>query len=81
MNEARPVAFHTERQDTGSAGWLRLLELIDEAAADRREVFTPLTDMTNAERRDVITLPASIGTLTHVKHLSLYASNLVRMPP
>jgi hypothetical protein len=79
----RPMAvtFHGERQDTTSAGWLRMIELIDEAAADRREVFRPLAEMTAEERRDLITLPRSIGRLTSVKHLVLYGSNLVRIPP
>ncbi|MER5385440.1 leucine-rich repeat domain-containing protein [Streptomyces sp. NPDC002688] len=33
------------------------------------------------ERRQVVTLPASIAKLTAVKHLVLYGSNLVRLPP
>ncbi|BEL06947.1 hypothetical protein Q0Z83_051380 [Actinoplanes sichuanensis] len=82
-SRARPVAvaFHGERQDTSSAGWLRMLELIDEAVADEREVFRPLVEMTAAQRRDLITLPREIGRLTRVKHLVLYGSNLVRIPP
>jgi hypothetical protein len=75
------VAFHGERQDTTSSGWLRMLELIDEAAADGREVFRPLVEMTAGQRRDLITLPRSIGRLTKVRHLVLYGSNLVRIPP
>ncbi|GIE75061.1 hypothetical protein Aph02nite_10110 [Actinoplanes philippinensis] len=75
------VAFHGERQDTGSAGWRRMLELIDEAAADGREVFRPLVEMTAEQRYDLITLPRSIGRLTRVKQFVLYGSNLVRIPP
>ncbi|MCY0948735.1 leucine-rich repeat domain-containing protein [Streptomyces sp. H27-S2] len=75
------VGFHGEHQDTSSAGWLRLLSLVEEAAADGREEFNPLVELSPHERRDVITLPASIARLTEVKHLRLYGSNLVRIPP
>jgi hypothetical protein len=74
------VDFHSERQNTSAPGWLHLLALIDEAVADGREVFKPLAEMSPAERRQVITLPPSIGKLTAVKHLVLYRSNLVRLP-
>jgi hypothetical protein len=57
-----------------------MLALIDEAAADGREVFKPLVEMSPEERRQVITLPRSIGKLTAVKRLALYRSNLVRLP-
>jgi hypothetical protein len=74
------VRFHSERQDTSAPGWLHMLALIDKAAADGREVFKPLVEMSPEERRQVITLPPSIGKLTAVKHLVLYRSNLVRLP-
>ncbi|MDQ1031275.1 hypothetical protein QF035_008857 [Streptomyces umbrinus] len=67
--------------DTSAPGWRRLLELIDEAAADGREEFRPLTELSPEERRQIITLPPSIAQLTAVKHLVLYSSNLVRIPP
>lgn len=75
------VGFHSERQDTSAPGWRRLLELIDEAAEDGREEFRPLAALSPEERRQVVTLPASIAKLTAVKHLVLYGSNLVRLPP
>jgi hypothetical protein len=78
---AKGVHFHPDRQDTSAPGWLHLLALIDEAAADGREVFKPLAEMSPEERRQVITLPPSIGQLTAVRHLVLYRSNLVRLPP
>ncbi|WP_424211099.1 leucine-rich repeat domain-containing protein [Streptomyces sp. BI20] len=74
------VGFHTEPQDTRARGWLRLLDLVEEAAADGREEFAPLGSLTPGERREIITLPASIGALTRVRHLVLYGSNLVRLP-
>ncbi|MCM9076972.1 MULTISPECIES: leucine-rich repeat domain-containing protein [Streptomyces] len=76
-----PTGFHPERQDTTAPGWVRLLELVEEAAADGREVFKPLVELTAEQRRQVITLPPTITTLTSVKHLVLYGSNLVRIPP
>ncbi|MFB7398433.1 leucine-rich repeat domain-containing protein [Streptomyces sp. NPDC056191] len=86
FDQSRPhprarVGFHAERQDTSASGWRHLLELIDEAAADGREEFRPLTGLSPEERRQIITLPPSIAQLTAVKHLVLYGSNLVRIPP
>lgn len=75
------VGFHTELQDTSSAGWQHLLALIDEAAADGREEFRPLVELSPQERRQIVTLPPSISKLTAVKHFVLYGSNLVRIPP
>lgn len=75
------VQFHGEHQDTSSAGWRRLLELIEEAVADGREVFRPLVELTPAERADLVTLPPTIAKLTRVRHLLLYGSPLVRIPP
>jgi hypothetical protein len=76
-----PTFFHPERQDTSAPGWLRLLELIEQAAEDGREVFRPLVELTAEQRRQVITLPPTIAKLKAVKHLNLYRSNLVRIPP
>ncbi|MFD7444380.1 leucine-rich repeat domain-containing protein [Streptomyces sp. NPDC059909] len=80
-NRQDPVGFHAELQDTSSPGWRRLLDNVDEAVADGREEFSPLHGLSPLERRDVITLPPTIGRLTAVKHLMLYGSNLVRIPP
>ena len=79
----RPASatFHPERQDTQSRGWQRLLALIDEAAADGRTVFKPFVELSAAERREIITLPPTIAALTEVRHLVLYGTNLVRIPP
>ena len=77
---ARP-GFHPDRQDTSAPGWQHLLQLIDEAATDGREVFKPLVELSPRERRGIVTLPPTIAKLTAVKHLVLYGSNLVRIPP
>ncbi|MGQ4381503.1 leucine-rich repeat domain-containing protein [Streptomyces sp. SAS_267] len=86
FDQSRPyprarVGFHAERQDTSAPGWRHRLELIDEATADGREEFRPLTELSPEERRQIITLPPSIAGLTAVRHLVLYGSNLVRIPP
>ncbi|MFF4569805.1 hypothetical protein [Streptomyces sp. NPDC001410] len=86
FDQAKPhprarVGFHAERQDTSADGWQRLLGLIDEAADDGREEFRPLVELSDEERRQVITLPPSIAKLTAVKRFVLYGSNLVRIPP
>ncbi|MFD8425261.1 leucine-rich repeat domain-containing protein [Streptomyces sp. NPDC059466] len=86
FDQSRPhprarVGFHAERQDTSAPGWQHLLDLVDAAVADGREEFRPLTELSPEERRQIITLPPSIAQLTAVKHLLLYGSNLVRIPP
>ncbi|MFJ3861716.1 leucine-rich repeat domain-containing protein [Streptomyces sp. NPDC090085] len=86
FDQARPrprarVGFHSESQDTSAPGWQRLLELVDEAAADGREEFRPLVGLSPVERRQIVTLPPSIAKLTAVKRFVLYGSNLVRIPP
>jgi hypothetical protein len=75
------VSFHGDRQDTEAAGWQHLLALIDEAVADGRTVFKPFADLSAPERRQIVTLPPAIAKLTAVKHLVLYGTNLVRIPP
>jgi hypothetical protein len=73
--------FHSETQDTECEGWKILLELIEKAASKRSQEFTPGLDMSPELWSQVITLPASISTLTSVKKLYLYSSHLVRLPP
>ena len=73
--------FHPEVQDTQAEGWKRLLELVEIAAADEREEFAPLHEMTLEASRQVITLPSTIGKLKTVRRLILYGSFLVRIPP
>lgn len=40
-----------------------------------------MEDLSIEERRQIVTLPRSIGTLTHVRNLNLYDNALVRIPP
>ena len=75
------LKLHTEKQDTTYSAWVRLLELIDEAANDKREEFSPGREMTPEQWTQIVTLPPSIAKLKAVKHFILYGSSLVRIPP
>lgn len=75
------LRIHQEVQDETAPGWLRLLELIDDAANDSREEFSPLREMKPEEWIEIVTLPRSISKLKNVKHFILYGSSLVRVPP
>jgi hypothetical protein len=77
----RELKLHREVQDTDCDGWKRLLDLVDECAADGTEVFEPGAHLRWEDWIKITTLPASIGKLTRVKELRLYGSYLVRIPP
>lgn len=73
--------LHVEAQDTEGEAWEQLLALIDEAADDGREDFTPGAELPRALWSQIVTLPRSIAKLTKVKRLNLYGSNLIAIPP
>jgi len=75
------LQIHSEEQDTACAGWQRLNELIDDAARDGREEFSPGPEMTPTQWTQITILPPSIARLKSVKHFILYGSSLVRIPP
>ena len=75
------MALHLEPQDTSLPGWKALLHLVEEAANDKRETFSPKKELGADLWNDVLTLPSSIAKLKHVKKLDLYRSNLLRIPP
>lgn len=77
----RELGFHFDRQDTKCDGWKRLLEIIEAAAEDGREVFEPGADIPWDQWLRIVTLPSEIEKLTAVRELRLYGSNLVRLPP
>lgn len=77
---AGEVQFHTEPQDTECEPWTRMLELVDEAAEDRRPVFWPAREFDAEDWARIVELPRSIAKLTSVKALRLYGSHLVRIP-
>jgi hypothetical protein len=75
------MQFHLQEQDTSLPGWQALLKLIEQSSKDQREVFAPKADLGPELWSQVLTLPASIGSLKCVKKLDLYGSNLIRIPP
>lgn len=79
--EWQPLTLHTERQDTSCSGWARLLELIDAAARDGREEFSPGREMSPEQWTQIVELPSEIAKLKSVTHFILYGSSLVRIPP
>src|SRR5258708_25526564 len=77
---SREPSLHLQEQDTVSRPWQRLLELVERAATDRREEFAPGPEL-GEDWRQISTLPRTISKLKRVKHLNLYGSGLVRIPP
>lgn len=77
----REVELHHETQDENSDAWKRLLDLIDDAAAQHIEEWAPGSLMPPEEWHSIVTLPPQIGTLKSVRKLCLYGSSLVRIPP
>jgi len=74
------VYFHAEIQDTGCDAWKWILDLVEEAANDQREVFDP-GEIGWENWGQIVTLPATISKLKSVKKLIVMGSNLVRIPP
>jgi len=79
--EQAEVYFHTERQDVTCDAWKRLLDLVEEAAADGREEFEPIRNLGWDKAPQIVTLPPTIDKLKAVKRLGLYGTHLVRIPP
>ncbi len=69
----RELPLHTEPQGTGSDAWKRLLDLIERAAEDGREILTP-AELGREDWWQILTLPPSITKLKEVKKLELYGS-------
>lgn len=73
--------LHSEIQDTQCPGWKRLIELVETAASDHRQIFSPAQEMKPEEWNQIVTLPPSIAKLKSVRQFTLYGSSLVRIPP
>jgi uncharacterized protein (TIGR02996 family) len=80
FRDDRPMRLHTEPQDTECDSWKRLLDLIEQAAHDGRPELAPFRNSA-IDEREILTLPPTIGKLVEVKKLSLWFSNLARIPP
>ncbi|WP_343745908.1 hypothetical protein [Chitinophaga sp.] len=70
-----------DKQDRQSPAWLQLCEYIKIVAEERREEFAPREFLGADLFAQIYTLPETIGTLTRVKRVRLYGSNLKRIPP
>jgi uncharacterized protein (TIGR02996 family) len=81
VSQPRPsLKLHDEPQDTECDAWRKLVESIERAAVEQPETFSPLNELSGAEREQIVTLPPAIATLKSVKKLILYGSQLVRLP-
>jgi hypothetical protein len=77
----RGLTVHVGPQDTEGEAWSLLTRLIDEAAADGRERFSPGADLPVHLWPEIVTLPAAISKLTAVREFDLYGSHLIALPP
>lgn len=77
----RELPIHVGAQDTEGEAWSLLTRLIDEAAADGRERFSPGADLPVHLWPEIVTLPAAISKLTAVREFDLYGSHLIALPP
>jgi hypothetical protein len=73
--------LHSEAQNTNCDAWAMLTDLIEKAASDSSQKFSPGLEMPSELWAQIITLPASISKLASVRKLYLYGSHLVRVPP
>jgi hypothetical protein len=72
--------LHLKAQDTTCAPWIKLLELVEQAASERWECFSLVEHFTQEERSSILTLPASIAQLKSVRKLIAYRSGILRLP-
>lgn len=77
----RELSLHDDIQDTACDGWKRLLDIVERAAEEEWELFEPGALIPWDAWIKVVTLPASIGRMTHVREVRLYGGNLMRIPP
>ena len=75
------LTLHGEIQDQQSDAWKSLGAYISKVDADGGDELNPIAGIGPEKWEQIVTLPASIGTLQSVKVLSLYGSHLVRIPP
>lgn len=76
-----PNQIAPDIQDRNGEAWQQLIALIDQAAEDKRELFSPRKDLGYELWSQITVLPKTIAKLKHVKRLMLYGSNLTRIPP
>ena len=75
------MEFHLTPQNTGLPAWDSLLQLIEDAMRDGRELFKPREALGTDAWQQITRLPATMGALKAVKKLDLYGSSLLSIPP
>lgn len=75
------LRLHQDMQDFHSDAWKSLEAYIQKVYADGSDELNPIDGIGPENWEQIVTLPRSIGTLQSVKHLCLYGSHLVRIPP
>lgn len=68
-------------QDRSSEAWIKLCEYVEYTAKKGKKEFNPRKYLGDELFAQIYTLPESIGKLKKVKKVSLYGSNLERIPP
>jgi len=68
-------------QDKSSEAWGKLCEYVDKIADEGSEKFSPRAYLGKEFYMQIHTLPESIRKLKKVKEMSLYGSQLKRIPP
>jgi hypothetical protein len=72
--------LHLTVQDTRCAPWIKLLELVEQAAFEQWECLSLVDHFSQEERASILTLPPSIARLKSVRKLVSYRSGLLRLP-
>ncbi|PHN07364.1 hypothetical protein [Flavilitoribacter nigricans] len=68
-------------QNKNSDAWKKLLDYVEEVAADGRPKFEPRSAIGRDYFKEIQVLPESIGKLKEVKVMDLYGSKLKYIPP
>jgi hypothetical protein len=77
----KELKLHCEVQDTTSDAWIALEQYVAEVAASGADELNPMEAIGPEKWEQIVTLPRSIRNLKSVRFLSLYGSQLVRIPP
>lgn len=77
----KPTELHRNVQDTSCDAWKRLVEIVEIARGNVTLRFSPMGSIPPDERKDIVTLPKTIGLIEDLVGIDLYGSSLVRVPP
>jgi hypothetical protein len=73
-------SMHENQQDFAASGWIQTVALIRATAVSCATVLEPSSQVPWEHWMTVVTLPAEIALLSHVKEVRLYGSHLRRVP-